>query len=200
MSIELLIWPAIVLCFLTSFILLMSRDWRWITIALGVQYFCVFVFVGQTWPLEQAAVKLVTGWMVAAVLGSTRLGTPAADAAERLHPPGGVFRLFAGSLVALIVISNAPKMVDIVADLTQLQAVGSSLLIGMGLLILGLTSQPLRVVLGLLVAFSGFEVVYAVVEPSALVAGLLTGVNFGLALLGAYLFLVADMDASEEIG
>jgi hypothetical protein len=63
---------------------------------------------------------------------------------------------------------------------------GSLILIGMGLLQLGISSQPFRVILGLLTVLAGFEILYATVESSALVAALLSAVNLGLSLAGAY--------------
>jgi hypothetical protein len=62
----------------------------------------------------------------------------------------------------------------------------SFLLIGMGLLQLGISAQPFRVILGLLTVQAGFEVIYASVESSILVAAMLSVVNLGLALSGAY--------------
>ncbi len=64
---------------------------------------------------------------------------------------------------------------------------GSLLLAGMGLLQLGTSAQPFRVVLGLLTVLSGFEIIYAAVESSTLVAALLAAINLSLALTGAYL-------------
>ena len=63
---------------------------------------------------------------------------------------------------------------------------GGVFLIGMGLLLTGITVHPFRVVLGLLTFLSGFEVLYAAMESSSLVTGLLALVNLGLALAGAY--------------
>jgi hypothetical protein len=48
----------------------------------------------------------------------------------------------------------------------------------------------------LLTAFSGFEIIYAVIETSLLVTGLLAVVNLGLALVGAYLLIAPTMEAS----
>jgi hypothetical protein len=63
---------------------------------------------------------------------------------------------------------------------------GSLVLIGLGLLHLGITSDPFRVVLSLLSLMAGFEILYASVESSILVAALLAVVNLGLALTGAF--------------
>ncbi len=62
---------------------------------------------------------------------------------------------------------------------------------------LGFTSQSLNVALGLLTVLAGFEILYAAVEISALVAGLLAGVNLGIALIGAYLINLANLRASS---
>jgi len=76
-------------------------------------------------------------------------------------------------------------------------AIGALVLVGLGLLQLGLTSHPIRVIIGLLTIISGFEIIYAVVEEPALVAGLLAGVTMGLALLGVYLIFQSSL---EEAG
>jgi hypothetical protein len=52
-----------------------------------------------------------------------------------------------------------------------------------------MSHQPLRVILGLFTALSGFELLYAAVDRSVLVAGLISGVNLGLALVGAFLLV-----------
>jgi hypothetical protein len=57
----------------------------------------------------------------------------------------------------------------------------------MGLLHLGLTNRPLRVIVGLVTVLAGFEVLYAALVQAALVTGLVAAVNLGLALVGAYL-------------
>ncbi len=64
---------------------------------------------------------------------------------------------------------------------------GGMVLAGMGLLQVSMTSRPLRVVLGLLTFLAGFEVLYAGLEFSVLVAGLMAAINLGLALAGTYL-------------
>jgi hypothetical protein len=74
---------------------------------------------------------------------------------------------------------------------------GSALLVTLGLLHLGLTTSILRVVLALLTVLSGFEILYAAVEGSILVAGLLSVVNLGLATVGAYLLVAAAGEAAE---
>jgi hypothetical protein len=194
--------PSLFLIALTTQILLLSSSWRASTLALAAQYTGVFILVAGNWPFEMAVVKLVAGWMACAVLG---IAVNEASASpnegwkeeEQAWPSSRLFRLLASSLVFLIVISLAPRLVDWMPHFSFPQAAGGALLIGMGLLHLGLTSQPLRVAFGLLTVIAGFEILYSVVEASALVAGLLASVNLGLALAAAYLLLVPGMEETS---
>ena len=63
-------WIAVVVIACTATGLLLTRDWRWSIILLAVQYMGVFVLTLQHWPLGMASVKVVAGWMSAAILGN----------------------------------------------------------------------------------------------------------------------------------
>src|SRR4026207_2452997 len=95
-----LVWLAVILISITSVGLLLARDWRWLIIFLAVQYFGMLILVLQHWPLGMASVKVVAGWMSAAILGMTRSGLPHEDRNERSNvlPRGRPFRLFAAGL------------------------------------------------------------------------------------------------------
>ncbi len=184
---------AVIVLVMTTLFLLLSQNWRWNIIALAVQYLAVFVLVLQVWPFGLAAVKLVAGWMAGAVLGASQ---PAAELVEDRNSTGPalVFRFLVAILIWVLVFTMTPAIVALV-PLPSSLVMGSMLLIGMGLMQLGMTTRPLRVLLGLLTALSGFELVYAAVETSVLVAGLLAVVTLGLALVGAYLL---DTLSGEE--
>lgn len=189
---------ALGLLILTSSLLLISRNWRWTIASLSAQYVGVFILVSISWSIELAVVKLVAGWMAAAILGATQVGTPLEDFSEQARPTGSIFRLMAGGLVMLFVISLAPEIVSRVPVIRLDQVIGGLILIGMGLLILGLTSQPSRIALSLLIVVSGFEILYAAVESSVLVAGLLTLINLGLATVGMYLHLAPSLGFGDR--
>jgi hypothetical protein len=190
-------WIGVFVILVTSVGLLLVRDWRWSIILLAVQYLGMFILTLQHWPLGMASVKVVAGWMSAAVLGMTRSGLPTYGFDEQsFWPRGRLFRLFAAGMVLLIVVTTTPGVDTIMADAGYAVTGGSLLLIGMGLLHLGITSYILRVVIGLMTVLSGFEVLYATVEGSILVAALLAVINLGLALVGAYL-LVAENSRPE---
>jgi hypothetical protein len=193
-------WIAVVVLLVTSTGLLIVRDWRWSLILLAVQYLGMFMLTLTHWPLGMASVKLVAGWMSAAILGMTRSGFPSEMIEEQdIWPRGRLFRLFAAGIVFLIVSAATPGVDTIMADAGYAVTGGSLLLVGMGLLHLGITSYILRVVIGLMTVLSGFEILYAAVEGSILVAALLATINLGLALVGAYLLIAQHPEPEAEI-
>lgn len=195
-----LAWFAVVLLAVTSIGLLLARDWRWLIIFLSTQYFGMLILTLEHWPLGLASVKVVAGWMSAAILGMTRSGLPREDRAERSNvlPQGRLFRLFAAAMVLLIVSSMTPRVDVIMADAGFAVTTGSLLLVGMGLLHLGVSNHILRVTMGLMTVLSGFEILYATVEGSVLVAGLLAIINLGLAFAGSYLMVASNAEEETE--
>lgn len=175
------------------------RDWRWLIILLSVQYLGVFVLTLQNWPLGMASVKLITGWMSATILGMTQSGLAGEEPGEDFRlPQGRLFLLFAAGIVGVIVAAVTPSVDTVMADAGFAVTAGSLLLIGMGLLHIGITDQILRVIIGLMTVLSGFEVLYATVETSILVAALLSVISLGLALVGAYLLIASHAKEAEE--
>ncbi len=192
-------WAAVGLLLITSIGLLTSRDWRWSLGLLAAQYLGMFWLVTLHWPFGLASIKLVTGWMATATLGVTRLDLAEHEqTGESAWPQGRLFRLFAAAIVVILVIASTPQVETIIPGISRPVIAGGLLLAGMGLLHLGLTAEVLRVILGLLTVMAGFELLYATVETSILLAGLLSIVNLGLALAGAYLMTAAPSEEAEE--
>lgn len=195
---------AVVLLTATAIVLLISDRWRASILALALQYAGVFILVAGSWPVSMALVKLVAGWIAGSVLATAVRSLPPVEATP--HPvlyrlqlgrvdlriislSGELFRLLAAGMIVLVALSTAPQAVDWVPGISTPQALGALILVGLGLLHLGLTAQPFRVILGLLTVLAGFEILYAAVEFSTLVAGLLAGITLILALVGAFLLL-----------
>jgi hypothetical protein len=188
LSFDALAIPAVIIVSVAGVLLLVSMEWRLSIAVLAILYIGVFLLVSLSWPSERAVVKLVAGWMSGAVLGMALIGLPdEARQTIRMRTATSLFRLIVAGLVLLVAFSLAPKVTELIPDISTYQAYGGAILIGLGLLHLGLTAHPLRVTLGLLTVLGGFEIFYAAVEDSTLVTGLLAGVDLGLALLGAYL-------------
>jgi len=173
----------LILVMITTVTILWGPRWRWVIVALAVQYAAVFLLVNQVWPLSLAAVKLITGWMAGAVLGASQ---SEGEADRQLFSLSSrLFRVFSGCIFLVMMFSIIQQPVDWL-PVDKVSLLSSLILIGMGILQLGFAIRPLDVTIGLLTLFSGFEVIYASVVTSVLVAGLLTVVTLGLALVGAY--------------
>ena len=192
-------WIAVVIIIATSVGLLLVRDWRTSIIVLSVQYVAMFILCLQHFPLGMALVKVVVGWMSAAILGMTRSGLSIPDIDEEKNwPRGRLFRIFAAGMVGVIVAGVTPRVNNMMADAGIAVVTGGLLLIGMGLLHLGLTANTLRITIGLMTILSGFEILYAAVEGSVLVAALLAAIILGLALVGSYLMLASSAKEAES--
>lgn len=165
---------------------LLTRDWRWRLGYLSAIYLLAFVLITASWPLELAAVKLVSGWMATAVLGLTQLNKPQSEEHDDF-PQSPLFLSMAAGLVIVLASGAAPAMVAWARQFDPGVVWGGLFLIGMGLLHVGLSSNVFNNGLGLLILLAGFEILYAGVETSILVAGLLALLTLGISLVSAFL-------------
>jgi hypothetical protein len=126
-------------------------------------------------------VKLIAGWMAGAILGSA-----VKDDSDLLVEDKKVEQRFKLVIVLIIWIFSFSIMQSIKQRLPIPDTLiwGGVLLIIMGVLQIGMSIRPIRIIFGLLIAFSGFEVLYAGVEQSVLVAGFLVMITLGIALVG----------------
>jgi len=206
--------PAVILVVITSSTLIIVTDWRIRIALLAVQYFGVFFLVSLSWPISMAVTKLMAGWIAGAVLGMALISNPSAAVPKPRKRPSlafqssklfqnlrirseNVFYLTATIFVGIFALSFAPTIRTWIPGIQDAQLWTGLLLIGMGILQLGFRTDPLSSVLGLLTFLSGFEILYAAIEQSTLVAGLLAVINLSLALVGAYLILAPQMAGDE---
>jgi len=179
--------------------ILLVRNWRWMTGLLALQYIGVLSLVSISWPVEIAVVKLIAGWMAAAVLFLTYVNIPdsAAEMQNKLGLPGIFFRGFTALLIGLSMYSLVPVALRWFLGATHQQTLGGLLLLGLGLLQLGLSREAIRIVIGILTVISGFEILYATLEASVLMTGLLAILNIGIAFVGAYLLLASYLEETS---
>lgn len=186
-------WPDAVAGFLffSSLMVLVSDDWRWLLINLAAAYAGATALVSLAWPLPLAATVLVGGWMAVSVLGLSQRRLGAEKAGRR---SAQMLRLGAGLVAILLAVVFAHPLMGWLPPLTLSQAWGGVALMILGVWQVGLRStRPLWVVAGLLTVMAGFEIVYAALEQSLLLAGLLALVVVALALAGGYLLVQEDM-------
>ena len=200
MAVEIVSWVAVALIFVTATAMLISRDWRISLGALAILYLAAFWLVARHLPFAMSTAKLIAGWMVVATLGMTRLSLTEAEGQEQdtFFPRGIGFRITLMGIVALVTAGAAPNVEAAIPGMGIPVIAGGLLLIGGGVVHLGVTSDVLRAILGLLTLLAGFEILYAAVESAILVTGLLAVVNLGLGILGSYLLVEGSSPLESE--
>ncbi|MFL7794835.1 MAG: hypothetical protein AB8I69_22020 [Anaerolineae bacterium] len=203
--------PAVAGLLITAGILVISRDWRLNVIALTVQYFFVVLLLTRQIHLEVAAVKGLIGWLICMVfyLTERRAGTLEQPAQAEEAAPAQRWRRWvmsaraSFSLLAVILITVAAYTAALRIPLPETEVprditLACYILVGLGVLLIGISESPMQVGLGLLTFLSGFDLFYVAIEPSLAVAGLLGGVSFLIALAAAYLRTVQAAAASTR--
>jgi hypothetical protein len=200
MALNIISWIAVGLMLATSAVMLINRDWRISLGALAVQYVAAFWLITRHLPFVMGSAKLITGWMVIAALGMTRLGLPSAEdeKQESFLPRGQWFRLILMFIVVVVAVGATPRIESTIPGLGWPVIAGSLILIGAGVAHLGMTSEILNVILGLLTVLTGFEILYAAIESSILVSGLLAIINLGLGIAGSYLLIAGTSPVETE--
>jgi hypothetical protein len=189
---------AFILIVIASMTILVFRDWRFNAVALAVQYLAAFALVTRVWPVGMAVIKLIVGWMATAALAMTCLRQKRPENTNE-STASLVFRGLTGLLVVLVIFVIAPILQEaIFPQLSLIILQGGLMLIGMGLMQMGTTSDPYLTIISLLSLLSGFEIIHAGLELSTLLTGLLAIVNLGLSLTGVY-FITKSTDDILEI-
>jgi hypothetical protein len=199
--------PGAYLLLLTAAVIVVVRDWRWSLFALLAQYVAAAVLFAHVLDPRLAIVKLFIGLFICLILYLTarqvRWGqlpedvSPAEAIQLREHrqirfgsyllPSTTPFRFFLVLMVALVVWALAQRpdyQLPLTAPHINLAVYA---LCGLGLLGMSLTAEPLKVGMGLLTFFTGFELFYNVLEQSVAMLVMLAGANLILALVIAYL-------------
>ena len=187
--------PLIVICG-ASLILFLNLSWRWNIIALSIQYVGVFWLVLTLWPTGLAAVKLVSGLMSAAIIGSSaseeliNSKTIQFSSKEEIR-----FKVVLWFVALIMVFAIIPKITSLL-PLSGNILFGSLILISIGLLQLSIANEPFRIIFGLLTVLSGFEIIYAGLERSVLVAGALSIITLGISFIGVFISQIRNEESS----
>lgn len=192
---QVLAYAGLGMIMITSLLLLLGQNKRYGFIGLAVQYLGVFLLVVQVWPFGLALIKLIAGWMSVAVLTAT-LFSQKDDGGVDQSISSTVFKILLGVLIWVLIFTVSPSIIRWL-PIPYVFLWSGLILFGVGLLQLALSNLTYRVIIGLLTIFSGFEILYAVVENSTLVTLLLAVVNLGLAIAGAYTISISRVERSE---
>jgi hypothetical protein len=203
--------PALLGLLLTASLLVVSNEWRLGYGALGVQYVLAALMLGQIAVWQVIVVQMLVGSLIVTILVLTgrqiNFGfRPGAEPGP--WPPPGLFEFSTGLPFRVTAAVMAAAVAGYLASQPAFGLPGvplalkaaSFVLIGLGLLNLGLTEEPMNAGFGLLTVLSGFQLSYAAVEPSLAVLALLAAVGFGVALAVSYLAFVRYAAQEQEQG
>jgi len=199
---------------LTAMVLTLTVDWRITFAALALQYIFAAILLNQAVAWQVAAVEAIVGILVVIILTLTgrqsNFGRTASSPVVQL--PGQLARIgpiefqtnLPFRLVAILLAAVITWFMVVVGDYAvpglplALNLAGVWLII-LGLFGLGFTDEPMNAGSALLTVITGFEMIYAPLEPSLLVVALLAVVNFAVALAASYLALLrfAERELAE---
>lgn len=179
-------------CLLMALINLVRRQWLVNMGALALQYGMVFLLLITFRNPSLGIIKLLVGLMVTLVLYLTLVSLGTLQPLQYIFrfSLGEIFRGLAGIFMIIAVTLFTPGLRTEVFPLTSLPVLTASLgLVILGLLQLGMITEPLYVIIGLLTFLSGFELLYGSMEFFTVLEALFAAVNLGLALVGAYIIV-----------
>jgi hypothetical protein len=182
---NILIYLAVVGVVITSLALLLLDNYRYSIGALVVQYLFIFFLVGSMWPIGLAVVKLIVGWIVCSLIGSAYFQHLDFQR-ESTSNAKTIFSALSAVVIWLLVFTVSSAGTSFL-PVSRPILIAAGILIGMGLLQLGSTTNLLRILFGLLTVTGGFEVLYAGLEQSVLVTGLLAVINILFGFMGWYM-------------
>ena len=205
--------PAIIGLFLTALFIALSSDWRLSLLALLVQYVLAGLTLTRFIRPEVAVVKILVGTLTVLIFyltalhvhGPRRIQESEEEQPHALRrwlgwdggPMGLVLRLLAVLLVvlALIQLFGELRLPLVSTDI----AFAAIWLASMGILGLVLGGGPLRVAPAALTILTGFDLLYATLEPSLAAVGLIGALTLLSALAFSYLALVqaANVDPKK---
>jgi len=202
--------PAVAVVFLTAAVLVAIRDRRLLISAFALQSVFAGLLFTRVLPAQIAGAKLITGLLISVLYFVTAQQMSRSEAASTgeqatsstrisWQPEAGLpFRIFAVVMVGVVGWQLANDLDLGIPGLEADVILATILLVGLGLLLLGLTDEPFKAGLGLLTVLTGFELFYASVEPALAVMALLAAVDFSVALGSSYLAIIGSLRGMEE--
>lgn len=175
---------AVVAALASALLLLLTQNWRIFLFAISLQYLAAFFLVGLVWEPGLAAVKVVVGWMAVAVIGAVK-PVEGIEFRYRSSKMGVLFRFLAVVIAGLTVFTITPFTAEWM-EIPQRILFPGLMLVMSGLLQLGLTGQLVRRFVGVLSVLAGFEIIFASLSSSVLLAGLMGMVHLGIGMAVSY--------------
>jgi hypothetical protein len=183
---------------LTLITLVLLDERRLVIGAFAIQSVFVGLLFTRVLAAQLAGIKMLVGLLAALVLYTTAHQCALLDlaAGEQVGAGGwrdtGVlrrlpFRVFAAILAMVLGAQLYGRMAPAVPGIEAPVLQAAALLVCIGLLSVGLTSEPLKTGCGLLSILQGFGIFYAAVEPALAVIWMMAAVDLAVAVAVSYL-------------
>lgn len=213
--------------FITAGIILISRDWRTLILALLAQYILAGLILSRLVRPDIAALKVMIGAFICPILFlsarqvsmSFSLFSPLTDKGkgvshwwqnfsfmsllmgrDRRRSPEATGFIFRVLVVALmIIVATTLSRTFVLPDLSPDVTTAVYWLVLAGLVTLTLTEEPMRAGHGLFTTLTGFDLLYTTLEKSLLMTGLWGAVNLLIALAIGYLIIIKGAGPEEEL-
>jgi len=194
----LVILPALAGVGLTLITLILLDERRLVIGAFAVQSVLVGLLHTRVLAAQLAGIKMLVGLLAALVLYTTAHQCAALDFAAGAQPGAGgwrdsavlrrlPFRVFAAILAMVLGAQLYARMTPALPGIEGPVLQAAALLVCLGLLSVGLTSEPLKTGCGLLSILQGFGIFYAAVEPALAVIWMMAAVDLAVAVAVSYL-------------
>jgi len=175
----------IAISILSTGAIILMEDWRYRLALVAIIELIGFILIVQIWPIALASVKLISGWMGIALLATTfTFSSP--ESAPSSPVSSRIFRLMLVIFGWLLVLVSAERFNE------WLPIPYTNLFVGLvfflsGMIYLALRMNSIDTVIGLLIFFEGFDVIYSSLEGSALITGIFGIIIISICLTGSYL-------------
>lgn len=182
--------PAIAL-YLFSYINLIIKQWKINIAMLFLQFISIFWLISWAGYSSIALIKLIVGWMLCSMLFIT-LFSNRFNVRKKLKQDNlmATFRALSGIIIIFVIINLIPDIQILFPQAIQKPIIiGFSGLVSLGLLQTSFSKDPLNIAIGLVTFFSGFELLHSSLESSALLTGLLAGVNLIFVLIVCWMII-----------
>lgn len=190
MTLTLSFIPAVIAIFCGLYNLV-RRKWLTNLISLAIQLVAMFLLLLNVWVFSVAIIKLIVGLVSVGIIAYSLYSLDLLQAALPFAPirEGELFRAFTGICVILFILIFLPQAQASMFPRSPKALLFCALsIMAISLLQLGLKAEPFYILIGLLGFLTGFELLYASLEYSALLEGFFTVIKLGLALAAPYIF------------
>ena len=161
-----------------------TSDWRMRLAGLALIFLIEIIILLQIWPIALASVKLISGWMGIALLGTAKINSDDSNQLERI-PSVIIFKLLLVFLLWMVISAAARSINEWIPIFFTNLYIGLATM-GGGILFIGLSEDPFEIILGLLLFLVGSDIIYSSLEGSSLVTGIFALIIILICLIYTY--------------